>query len=161
MLLQQGDEFFFKSALFVMLLLISDVLNNCEDIGTTYAERAVPLLPGEFATLFVGPTRRIRFDGENRLGDGQSGRYLNEKMNMDFDAADGIDVDFEFFADTCHVRPELRLKWDMCRTSGANLRYIPSTQRLRTGLSSVAPTVLRREDGHDILCPYGRKRQAG
>lgn len=103
MLFQQGDELFFKSAFFVMLSLIPDVLNDGGDVGTADAKRSVSLLPREFAILFVRPSRRIRFDGENCLGQRQSGRDLDKKMNVVLNAAYRMNVDVEFFANARHV----------------------------------------------------------
>jgi hypothetical protein len=111
MFLKQGDKLLFKPPLFVMRLLISDVLNDGWDIGTAHAERAITLLPRESVAFPVCPSRRIRFDGENPFGHGQTGRNLDEEMNVVLSAAYGMNEDLDFLANACHLSPEARLKF--------------------------------------------------
>ncbi len=75
-LFQKGEKLGLETHFLVMRLLRPDVLNYCGSVGTTHAEGSISLLPGEFVTLLAGPSGRVGFDGEDRLGHGQARRDL-------------------------------------------------------------------------------------
>jgi len=74
-------------------------------------EGCVALLPCEWVAFLVRPARGIRFDGENRVGQGQGGWNLDEEMNVIFRSAHGVNKNVVVFANTCRVGPDLRLKF--------------------------------------------------
>jgi hypothetical protein len=111
MLLQQGEKLRLETHSLVMRLLRLGVLDYGGSVGTADAEGSIALLPGEIVTLFVGPSGRVGFDGEDRLGDGQSRRNLDQEVDVVPHAADGVDKDFKVVANACGVGPEAGLKF--------------------------------------------------
>jgi hypothetical protein len=73
-----------------MYFLILNVSNDGWDHGMTHAERAVALLPREMFTLFAGPSRRVRFNRKDRLGERQRRRKLEKKMNVVVRSSDRV-----------------------------------------------------------------------
>ena len=108
---QHGEKFGIKAQFSVMRFLIADVANDHGNNGSAHAEGRVALLPCELVAFLVGPSRGIRFDGENRLGQCQDRWNLDEEMNVIFHSAHGMNKNSVFFANTCCVGPDARLKF--------------------------------------------------
>ena len=111
MFFQQGEELCAEVHPSVASLLILNVSNCLGRKRSTHAERAIALLPCEVVTLLVGPFGRIRLDSENCLGHSQTGRDLNEEMNVILDSTHGMNKDSESIANTGQVRPHSWLKF--------------------------------------------------
>jgi len=87
-----------------------DVSHNRRNQRRAHAERRVPLLPREFASLLVGPTRRIRFDREHHLGKRQRRRNLNQQMHVIVHPAHRVNDHPVVFADARRIGPQAGLK---------------------------------------------------
>jgi hypothetical protein len=72
------------------------------------------LLPCEIVALFAGPSRGIRFNGVDGIGERQGWRDLDEQMNVIVHPADGVNENFVVLADACGVGPHSGLEffWD-------------------------------------------------
>jgi len=77
----------------------------------THAKRSIALLPRQFASLFVRPSRGIRFDREHRLGERQNRRNLDEEVNMIVRPAHGMNQDPVILANARDVGPQSRLEF--------------------------------------------------
>ena len=110
MLLQQRNPFRTEGHLSMVRLLGLDVSHNRRNQRRAHAERRVPLLPREFAPLLVGPSRRIRFDRENRLGQRQRRRNLNQQVHVIVHPAHRVNDHSVVFADASRVGPQAGLK---------------------------------------------------
>src|SRR5260370_38795946 len=92
-----------------MLFLILYVSNDRWHNRRTHAERPITLLPRELVPFFVRPSRRIRFDGGNCLGQRHDWRELDEEMSGILHTADGTNENPVLLATTRGVDPYLRV----------------------------------------------------
>lgn len=147
-----------------------------------HAECRIAMLPREFVTFVIGPSRGIRFDGEDRFGERQGWRKLDEEMNVVVYSTDGMQENPMVFADARDVGPHSGLKLfrncfatmlgaeddvnnvlGVCVGHVPHLRrwasYISRSQPFRAGLSSAAPPALRvtaykRSCGSRVVCRW-------
>lgn len=163
---QKRTELVFKGHLSMMRFLIPDVPNDGGVQGGAYTESSVTLLPRKTVGRLAQPTRGVCFDGENGFGQRHRWWELNKAVKMIVRAANGMDKDAFIFADTGDVGPEpgLRRGADdlgaiLCaedqvdgvlhvamghvpRLRRSRLFILYVTQRLRAGLTCIAPEAL-------------------
>src|SRR5216683_4575530 len=93
-----------------MRFLILYVSNDRWHNRRTHAERPITLLPRELVPFFARPSRRIRFDGGNCLGQSHDWWELDQEMSVILHTADGMDENPVLLANARGVGPYLRLK---------------------------------------------------
>jgi hypothetical protein len=139
---QESEKFLIEAHFSVMRFLILYVSNDSWSVGGTHAECRIALLPRELMTSIVCPSRGIRFDGEQRLGQGHDGRELDEEMNVVLYAANGMNENPLVFANACRIGPQSRLEFrgnglapvlgaedDMDHVLGVGVRHVSRLRR--------------------------------
>ena len=91
----------------MMIFLSVDVTNDRRHGGIADAERSVVCLPTKFRTLLTDPSRGIRFDESNSLGQSKIRGNLNEEVEVIGRTADGLAENFFLAADAVNVVPEV------------------------------------------------------
>src|ERR1700759_3432243 len=93
----------------MMFELLLDVVDRFLNLRDTNAECAIALLPSKDSEVWKGlmnPSRRSCLYQLNGLGNGQSRRQGDKKMDMVGDAANAFRDHSILLSDTTHVRPE-------------------------------------------------------
>src|SRR5216684_766463 len=96
----------------VMFLLILNVSDHGVHAGPADAEARIAFLPGELRTALtlMNPSRRVRFDGPNKIRQRNSCRHVNENMNVVGDSTDGNPSATNVLDDSANVGEAFRRK---------------------------------------------------